>query len=59
MTQRDKRLTCDTCGCQTEQLRRDVVDADYNAMTKPPLWNCDDCYEKKRAQRQQSEVGEA
>ncbi|MBT4096526.1 MAG: hypothetical protein HOM68_29325 [Gemmatimonadetes bacterium] len=58
MSQRDK-LLCDTCGKQVDQLRRDVVDEDYNALTKPPLWNCDDCYEQKRAQRQQSQAESA
>ena len=47
-------LICDTCGREAENLRRDVVDADYNALAKPPMWNCDECYEKKRAQRQET-----
>lgn len=59
MTQRETSLVCDTCGKPVEQLRRDVVDEDYNALTKPPLWNCDECYEKKRSQRQQSQAGAA
>ena len=52
MSQREK-LKCDTCGKEAEQLRRDVVDEDYNALPKPPLWNCDSWYEEKRSQRQQ------
>ncbi|MBT3343350.1 MAG: hypothetical protein HN712_08725 [Gemmatimonadetes bacterium] len=59
MSQRETSLVCDTCGTQVDQLRRDVVDEDYNALTKPPLWNCDTCYEAKRAQRQQSQAGTA
>ena len=51
MTQ--KKLICDTCGKETDQLRRDVVDDGYNALNKPPLWNCAECYEKKRAKRQE------
>lgn len=50
MTRR-KKLICDTCGREVEYLRRDVVDVGYNALTKPPLWNCEECYQKKRAQR--------
>jgi hypothetical protein len=51
-------LVCDTCGKQVAQLRRDVVDADYNALSKPPLWNCDECYEAKRqSRREQSRRG--
>ena len=47
-----KSLACDTCGRETDRLRRDVVDAGYNALTKPPLWNCEDCYSEKRRKRQ-------
>ncbi len=46
-----KKLVCDTCGQEVDQLRRDVVDEDYNAITRPPLWNCERCYEQKRARR--------
>lgn len=49
-----KPLRCDTCGREADNLRRDVVDVGYNAMSKPPMWNCDDCYEAKRKQRQGS-----
>jgi uncharacterized protein with PIN domain len=48
-----KKLRCDTCGALVDNLRRDVVDDDYNALNKPALWNCDRCYEEKRARRQQ------
>ncbi len=48
----DKRvLQCDTCGIETEHLHRDVLDEGYNAMLKPPMWNCESCYRKKRAMR--------
>ena len=46
-----KELVCDTCGKVVEFLRRDVVDGGYNAMMKTPLWNCEDCYQIKRASR--------
>ena len=45
------KLICDTCGQEAEALRRDVVDEDYNALTKPALWNCEECYLEKRARR--------
>ncbi len=51
MTQ--KKMRCDTCGKETKQLRRDVVDEGYNALNKPPLWNCEQCYAQKRAKRQE------
>ena len=50
-----KKLRCDTCGSEVDNLRRDVVDADYNALNKPALWNCDQCYEEKRFQRQREQ----
>jgi len=46
-----RKLICDTCGKKAENLRRDVVDSDYNALTKPPIWNCEECYQKKRSRR--------
>lgn len=46
-----KKLICDTCGKEADKLRRDVVDEKYNALTKPPMWNCEECYEQKRQQR--------
>ncbi|MDA0747897.1 MAG: hypothetical protein O2954_15360 [bacterium] len=51
MEEKKQDLYCDTCGKETEHLHRDVLDDDYNAFMKPPLWNCEACYEKKRAQR--------
>lgn len=52
MDESRKTLVCDTCGRQVEHLRRDVVDAGYNALVKPPMWNCEACYEEKRRRRQ-------
>ena len=46
-----RKLACDTCGKQVGHLRRDVVDAGYNAIAKPALWNCEECCARKRAQR--------
>ena len=47
-------MICDTCGVQTELLRRDVLDKSYNALDKIPLWNCEKCYIEKRERREQS-----
>ncbi len=52
MGQIKNRLLCDTCGQEADHLRRDVVDDQYNALTKPPMWNCEACYEAKRQRRQ-------
>ena len=46
-----KKMRCDTCGAEAENLRRDVLDDTYNALNKPPLWNCEKCYEDKRRNR--------
>jgi hypothetical protein len=46
-----RKQICDTCGKEAENLRRDVIDSDYNALTKPPMWNCEECYRKKRSRR--------
>jgi hypothetical protein len=59
MGKANEKLVCDTCGQETSSLRRDVVDGDYNAMMKPPLWNCEACYKQKRAKRQETQGGEA
>ena len=46
-----KKMCCDTCGREVDQLRRDVLDASYNAFNKPLLWNCQKCYLDKRTRR--------
>jgi uncharacterized protein with PIN domain len=46
-----KKMRCDTCGKEVDNLLRDVLDAGYNALNKKPLWNCAECYEEKRASR--------
>ena len=51
MTDEKRILHCDTCGQETEHLHRDVLDADYNAILKPAMWNCESCYRNKRALR--------
>lgn len=51
MEQPAKKMVCDTCGREVDELRRDVVDSGYNALTKPALWNCEACYQEKRTRR--------
>ena len=46
-----RKLQCDTCGKETDHLHRDVLDQDYNALMRPPMWNCEACYSKKRSER--------
>lgn len=51
MPEEKRILHCDTCGKETEHLHRDVLDAGYNAILKPAMWNCESCYRNKRALR--------
>ena len=44
-------LTCDTCQNKSDALYRVVIDKDYNAIIKRPMWNCKECYEKKNKER--------
>ena len=44
-------LTCDTCQNKSDALYRVVLDKDYNAIIKHPMWNCKECYEKKNKER--------
>ena len=45
-------LSCDTCQKKSDTLYRVVLDKEYNAITKRPIWNCKGCYEKKNKQRE-------
>ena len=45
-------LTCDTCQNKSDALYRVVLDKDYNAITKRPMWNCKECYERKNKERE-------
>ena len=44
-------LTCDTCQNKSDALYMVVLDKDYNAIIKRPMWNCKECYEKKNKER--------
>ena len=54
-----RKLVCDTCGKESEHLRRDVVDSGYNAINKAPMWNCEACYAAKRDTRRDTPADEA
>ena len=45
-------MNCDTCGKEEEPLYRVVVRKDYNALLKPVLWNCKECFNKKNIERE-------
>jgi hypothetical protein len=40
-------MRCDTCGKETEEVRRVVVDIGYDRTLSKPLYNCPDCFKKK------------
>tara|TARA_Y100000590_G_scaffold375614_1_gene440644 strand:- start:503 stop:658 length:156 start_codon:yes stop_codon:yes gene_type:complete len=44
-------MKCDTCGKENKQLKRLVLYEGYDALNKKPLWNCEECYEKKNNNR--------
>lgn len=44
-------VVCDTCGRQTDQVYRVVIDRGYDRSSDAPLYNCRECFEKKNAER--------
>lgn len=40
-------MKCDTCGKEADEVRRVVIDKDYDRTLAKPLYNCPDCYQKK------------
>jgi uncharacterized Zn finger protein len=40
-------MKCDTCGKESQEVKRVVVDAGYDRTLAKPLYNCPDCYQKK------------
>ena len=44
-------MKCDTCGKENKELKRLVLYKDYDALNKKPLWNREDCYNKKNRDR--------
>ena len=44
-------MKCDTCGKETNQIRRVLVDKGYDRSLALPLYNCPECFEKKEKAR--------
>jgi len=40
-------MKCDTCGKESAEVKRVVVDKGYDRASAKPLYNCPECYEKK------------
>ena len=47
-------MKCDTCGKESNQVRRVVVDSGYDRSLSKPLYNCPDCFEKKEASKKKN-----
>ncbi len=45
-------MRCDTCGKETVEVKRVVVDSNYDRLLSKPIYNCPECYEKKIASRE-------
>lgn len=43
------QMKCDTCGKEVKEVRRVVVDTNYDRTLAKPMYNCPDCYDKKEA----------
>jgi uncharacterized Zn finger protein len=44
-------MVCDTCGSKTEKVYRVVVDTGYDRSSSVAVYNCAECFERKRQQR--------
>ena len=40
-------MRCDTCGKETQEVKRVVVDTGYDRTLAKALYNCPECFEKK------------
>ena len=44
-------MKCDTCGKETKEVRRVVVDSNYDRTLARAMYNCPECYDKKESSR--------
>jgi DNA-directed RNA polymerase subunit RPC12/RpoP len=40
-------MKCSTCGKETTEVKRVVIDAGYDRTLAKALYNCPECYDKK------------
>ena len=50
-------MKCDTCGKETTEVKRVVIDSGYDRTLAKALYNCPDCYAKKIASRKKEPEG--
>ncbi len=46
-------MRCATCGKETKEVRRVVIDTGYDKTLARAIYNCSSCYEKKLKVRKQ------
>jgi uncharacterized Zn finger protein len=44
-------MKCDTCGKETSEVRRVVIDSGYDRTLSRAMYNCPACYDQKEAAR--------
>ncbi len=45
-------MKCDTCGKESKEVRRVIIDTGYDRTLAKALYNCPECYDQKeRAKR--------
>ena len=42
---------CDTCGKEVQEVKRVVIRKDYDRSRSNPIYNCAECFEKKRSEQ--------
>ena len=52
-------LRCDTCGRESSEVKRVILESGYNRANARPLYNCPECYEAKRRARDSADAGNA
>ena len=48
-------MRCDTCGKESSEIKRVMVDSGYDRTLARPLYNCPECYAKKEQTRRDKE----
>ena len=50
-------MKCDTCGKESGEVRRVIVDSGYDRTLARPIYNCPECYQKKETSRRSAQKG--
>lgn len=52
-------MKCDTCGRETKEVRRVIVDTGYDRTLAKALYNCPECYDKKERSKHKTKESES